>query len=353
MAKPTTLRSLVTTRNLRALAVQLVALAVIAGVLIVFHREIYSRVFGPFRVTVDEIAGIGSLDSELRRYFLLDEGRLIPVGIRDVIVRSRRGRETGRSYVNYFAMPGKRIVLVRASEENPALPIVGVLQPVPAAVEQRMRELYPELRSGPGLAPLLFEAEDALGSWGSFYAAAAVTAPVIALLFLLITLGRLLNFRRSRSVAALARFKVPIDQMAAAIDAELARNEPKTAMRNVLLTATWLVHVQPFKLEFIHLDELVWVHAAVTKRYMYYFIPAGSTNYLRLGDRSGRLRTIRGNKKAIPEVIVAIAQRVPWVFPGHSDELEQAYRRNRDAVIAAVDQRRQQVLGSPPQAAAG
>jgi len=352
MARPT-LRRLVTTRNLRALAVQLTVLTAIAGVLIAYHREIYSRVFGPFRVTVDEIAGIGSLDSEFRRYFMLDEGRLIPTGLRDVTVHTRRGRETGRSYTHYFAMPGKRIVLVRSPEEKPSLPLVGTLQPVPAAVEQRLLSIYPELRSGAGLAPLLFEAEDALGSWGSFYAAAALTAPVIALLFLFITLGRLGNFRRSRSVAALARFKVPVDQTVAAIDGELARDEPKTAMGNILLTASWLVHLQPFKLEFIHLDELVWVHAAITKRYMYWFIPVGSTNYLRLGDRSGRLKAIRGRKKAIPEVIVAIAQRVPWVFAGHSAELEQAYRRNRDAVIAAVDQRRQQVLNSPPQQVAG
>jgi hypothetical protein len=122
-------------------------------------------------------------------------------------------------------------------------------------------------------------------------------------------------------------------------------------MKNVLLTRSWLVHLQPFKLEVLHLTELVWVHAAVTRRYMYWFIPVGSTNYLRLGDRAGRLIAIQGRKKVIPDMIVAIAQRVPWVFAGHSDELGQAFRRNRDAVIAAVDQRRQQVLGGPPPAA--
>jgi hypothetical protein len=352
MPKPTTLQGLVTTRNLRALAVQLVLLAAIAGVLVVYHREIYSRVFGPFRVTVDEVGAIASLDSEFRRYFMLDEGRLIPLPLRDVTVRTRRGRETGRSYMYYFALPGQqRIVLARAAEEAPSLPIVGTLQPVPAEMERRMLEFYPELRSGPGLAPLLLEAEDSLGSWASLYTAGALTAPVIALIFLSITLGRLWNFRRSRSVVALGRFKVPVDQLVAAIDDELAREDPTTAVRSILLTTSWLVHVQPFKLEVVHLDELVWVHAAITRRYMYYFIPVGSTNYLRLGDRSGRLRTIQGREKAIPHAIVAIAQRIPWVFAGHSDELEQAYRRNRAAVVAAVDQRRQQMLGGSAQPA--
>jgi hypothetical protein len=119
-----------------------------------------------------------------------------------------------------------------------------------------------------------------------------------------------------------------------------------------LLTPSWLVHAKPFQLDLVHLDELVWVYASLTKRYMYWFIPAGSTSYLQLGDRNGRLRTIQGRERAITDVIIAIGQRVPWVFAGHSAELEQAYKRNRAAVVAAVDQRRQQAL-SPPQAAAG
>jgi hypothetical protein len=116
-------------------------------------------------------------------------------------------------------------------------------------------------------------------------------------------------------------------------------------MRNILLTRSWLIHLQPFKLEVLHLNELIWVHAAVTRRYAYWIIPVGSTNHLRLGDRNGRLITIQGRKKAIPDVVVAIAQRVPWVFAGHSDQLEDAFKRNRAAMIAAVEQRARQMLG--------
>jgi hypothetical protein len=352
MARPMTLRGLVAARNVRALTVELVVLAAVAAALFVYHREIYSRVFGPFKVTVDEIGAIGSLDSEFRRYFLLDEGRIVPVGLtQEIVHRSRRGRERGRSYLHYHAMPGRQAVLLRSPERAPSLPLVGVLEPVPEAVAERLAGLYPQLRIGAGLAPLMFDVEDPLGSWATFYAAAALTAPVILLIILAITLGRLANFRRSRSMVALARFQVPVDQIVTQVDDELATDNPRTAMKNVLLTRSWLVHLQPFKLEVLHLTELVWVHAAVTRRYMYWFIPVGSTNYLRLGDRAGRLIAIQGRKKVIPDMIVAIAQRVPWVFAGHSDELEQAFKRNRDAVIAAVDQRRQQVLGGPPPAA--
>jgi hypothetical protein len=171
------------------------------------------------------------------------------------------------------------------------------------------------------------------------------------LAFLVFTLLRLGNYLRARPVAALARFKAPVGQVVAAIDNELATDNPKTPMRNILLTRSWLVHLQPFKLDLVHLDELVWVHAAITRRYMYYFIPVGATHYVRFGDRNGRLTQVQGKKNTVPDMVVAIAQRVPWVFAGHSDELEQAYRKNRAAVIAAVDQRRQQILAPPAQPA--
>lgn len=344
MPKPTTLRGLVTSRNLRALTIELVVLAAVVAGLVVYHREIYSRVFGPFSVTVDEVAAIAGLDSEFRRYFVLDGSGLVRLPFREEIVHRRRGRETGRSYLHYFALPGsQRTLILRSSEQTPLMPVVGVLEPVPAAVAGQL--------SRTNLAPLMFDAEDPLGSWGSFYTAAALAAPVILLLFLVLTLGRIRNFRRSRPVAALARFQVPVGQVVAAIDGELAADDPRTPMRNILLTRSWLVHLQPFKLDLVHLDELVWVHAAITRRYMYWIVPAGATHSVRLGDRSGRLTQIQGKKNTVPDTVVAIAQRVPWVFAGHSDELEQAYRRNRDAVIAAVDQRRQQMLASPPQAA--
>jgi len=348
MPKPTTLRGLVTSRNMRALTLELIVLAAVLAGLVVYHREIYSRIFGPFSVAVDEITALPNLDSEFRRYFTLNGSGLIPLGS-DTIVHTRRGRETGRTIRYYFALRGsQRALLIRSLEQAPLMPLVGVLEPVPSDVASR---LPPQLRIGASLAPLMFEAEDPIGSWGSFYTAGALAAPVILLLFVVLTLGRLRNFRRSRSMAALTRFKVPVDQVVAAIDSELATDNPKTAMSNILLTRSWLLLLQPFKIELMHLDELVWVHASVTRRYMYYFIPVGSTHYVRLGDRSGRLRQIQGKKNTVPDTVVAIAQRVPWVFAGHSDELEQAYRRNRDAVIAAVEQRRQQVLGGQAQAA--
>jgi hypothetical protein len=351
MPKPVTVRSLVAARSLRALTIELIALAAVVVGLAVFHREIYSRVFGPFSVTVDEVTAIPNLDSEFRRYFTLNGSGLVRLPFRETIVHKRRGRETGRSYLYFFALLGsKRTLIVRSSEQAPTMPMVGVLEPLPEAVVGQLTRQYPQLRVGASLAPLMFDAEEPWG-WASILTAAALVAPVIVLVFLVITLLRLQNFMRARPVAALARFKVPVRQTVAEIDNELATDDPKTPMSNLLLTRSWLVHLQPLKLDLFRLDDLVWVHAALTRRYIYHFIPAGSTHYVRFGDRNGRLTQVQGKKNTVPDTVVAIARRVPWVFVGHSDELEQAYSRNRAAVISAVDQRRQQVTAPPGQPA--
>jgi hypothetical protein len=351
MPKPVTVRSLVVARNVRALVVELIVLSAVVVGLAVYHREIYSRVFGPFSVTVDEVAAIPNLDSEFRRYFTLNGSGLVRLPFRETIIHTRRGRETSRSYLYFFALVGnQRTLIVRSSEQAPSMPMAGVLEPLPGTVVGQLTRQYPQLRVGASLAPLMFDAEEPWG-WASILTAAALAAPVVVLVFLVLTLLRLQNFMRAHPVAALARIKVPVRQTVEAIDNELATDDPRTPMSNVLLTRSWLVHLRPFTLDLIRLDDLVWVHAAITRRYMYYFIPTGSTHYVRFGDRNGRLTEMQGKKNTVPDTVVAIAQRVPWAFVGHSDELEQTYSRNRAAVIAAVDQRRQQTMAPPAQPA--
>ncbi|MGH6815853.1 MAG: DUF6709 family protein [Hyphomicrobiaceae bacterium] len=343
-----TLRQLVTERNVRALVVQLVLLTAIAAGGAAYHREIYSRLFGPFSIAADEIAALNDPTEESRRFFTIESGSLVPLRLRDVTIHKRRGRETGRSFAYYFALRGKRTVLVHVNEERPVLPLTGVLRPVPADVAGRIANLHPEIAIGGGLAPLLFEVEDSAFSFDTLLAAGAAIVPVVVLLFLFNTLFKLQDYHRSPAIAKLRRFNEPVDRTAAAIDQELARGDSKTAMRSVLLTPSWLVHKRFFKLDLIHLNEVVWVYPVVSTRYLYWVIPISWKNYLQVGVRHGPPIAIQGRKKPIPEVLMAIAQRVPWIFAGYSEELNQVFRRNRQAFNAAVDQRREALLSKPP-----
>lgn len=55
---------------------------------------------------------------------------------------------------------------------------------------------------------------------------------------------------------------------------------------------------------------------------------------------------VQAKEDLINQMLSAVVQRAPWALAGHSAEIEQAWKSNRQSVIAAVEQRRQQ--GSAP-----
>ena len=103
------------------------------------------------------------------------------------------------------------------------------------------------------MAPLLFEVEDPVFSWPSFLTAVVLVVPLGLLYFLVRTLWRLVDYRRSPALASLARVGTPIDQAVGQIDADLGQGNPASAMRGVLLTPSWLIAKRLFKLELVPL----------------------------------------------------------------------------------------------------
>jgi hypothetical protein len=45
----------------------------------------------------------------------------------------------------------------------------------------------------------------------------------------------------------------------------------------------------------------------------------------------------------VNQMLNAVAQRAPWALAGHNAEIEKAWKSNRASVLAAVEQRRQQI----------
>ena len=53
--------------------------------------------------------------------------------------------------------------------------------------------------------------------------------------------------------------------------------------------------------------------------------------------------TVAGSETFVNQAIESAARRAPWMLAGYNTELEKAWKSNRAAVLAAVDQRRVQV----------
>ena len=118
------------------------------------------------------------------------------------------------------------------------------------------------------------------------------------------------------------------------------------------LTPSWLLHKKRTKLDLVRLEDLIWVYSSVTTKKIYGLIPTRGRYALHLADRHGKTLAVKGSKNKVPEAATAILERVPWVIPGYSDEIAQAFRGSRPMLIEAVEKRRQEFLGQSQQPSA-
>ncbi len=347
-----TVKSIANGRTMRQLIAALTLLVASLAICFTYQREIYSRLLGPFPATVDELAALPSLDSSYRRLFdvTADDPTLKPVLLpfRDVTVHRRRGRETGRSFQYFYLVPAKPPLVVRAGTDTLTLPLAGEITEVAADVRERIGKVVPQIMSGPGISAVMIDVEDPAFSFNGILAITAVTAPLLFLGLLIRALLRMMDFRRIPAVAALESFGPSVDQVVSGIDAELAAGDSKTAARNVRLTPSWLLHTRRSNLDLVRLEDLVWVYSSVTTKKIYGLIPYWWSYALHLADRNGKMTAIKGAKKVLPDVATAIMQRVPWVIPGYTDEIEQVFRKDRNMMIAAVKRRKLEFTQPPP-----
>jgi hypothetical protein len=67
-------------------------------------------------------------------------------------------------------------------------------------------------------------------------------------------------------------------------------------------------------------------------------------------DKHGnRIQPSRLKREQARDMLVAIAERTPWVVGGYSAELDLRWRKQRAEFVAQVEQRRQQMQSQRPQ----
>ncbi len=330
-------------RTMRQLMFALTFLAASLAVCWSYQREIYSRMMGAVIATPQEIAAIPSFDAAYQRLFEMNAPDALVLPFRDETVHRRKGRETGRSYRYFHLVKATPPLLLRAGVDKLAFPVTGALMAVPDDVRARMTKINPEFMKQAGIAAVMLDVEDPVFSFDSLLAMAALAAPFLFLGLLIRAVLRMMNFERVPAVAALKRFNAPVEQTVAGIDAELKAGDPTTPVGHTLLTPSWLTNTHRSKLDVVKLDDLVWLYSAVLTKKIYGLIPYWKSHSLHLADRHGKIVEIKGGKKALPELAGSIMQRVPWVIGGYTDEIEQIWKRSRQTLIDAVDDRRRQV----------
>jgi hypothetical protein len=163
--------------------------------------------------------------------------------------------------------------------------------------------------------------------------------------------GLLLVIRRTSDPAshpvlkALARFG-PLDFVTSRIEAEMAGEHQKIGKLN--LTNSWVVYEDRANLKATRFEDVTWIYKHITTQ-RYYGIPISKTYTAMVYDRHGAKLELVGGRKEQPtdEMLRAIAGRAPWAVMGFSHELDQAWKKDRNGFLAAVDRRKAEVNLQP------
>jgi hypothetical protein len=127
------------------------------------------------------------------------------------------------------------------------------------------------------------------------------------------------------------------------LDAELMADHTKVG--DLHLTPTWLAHLKSSDLKATRFDDIAWIYKMVTT-HRTNGVRTGTTYTAQIWDRHGAQMIVQAKEDVVNEMLNATVQRAPWALAGHNPEIEKAWKSNRASVLAAVDQRRQQVLAT-------
>jgi hypothetical protein len=311
-------------------------------------RYLYNFFAGP--LAIDRQALLATEDpGSLQRYWVTVTGdHVADTGFQRVTRNTKTGDE--RVTGAYMALLlDERVLLVKAQDDQSVTTFTGVLEALPSDV--RTQIIADAEREAPSLRgaflPYLLNT-DSFRSSG--YAALGLGIP----LFGLCLFGIARALRRGSNPAAhpimraLGRFGSPAD-VAGQLDAELLAEHRQVG--SLRLTSNWLVQASKSHLAALRIEDVVWAYKKVTQHRVN-GVPAGKTYAAQIWDRHGVCMTVTGSEWVVNQALEAACQRAPWLMAGFSPDLEQVWQSNRAALIAAVDQRRRQVVAQMPAVAA-
>lgn len=332
-----------TTRNLFALSTA--TLIALLGVLVLFQRDFYNALFGPFAMDPKELAALKGAGEGLKELVTVTGTKpAVGTGMEqierrvDKYTRKVKSERVVGRYVVLFT--GQRLLLVKAGTGEPAARYTGVLVPIPRDLKSRLVDNFESRRAGMRgvFLPFMLDAQQ------PFRAQALGGLGLVLGLMVLAGWGLRTAVRRSGDpgthpiMKSLAEHGA-VETVAAAIDAELAEPQVLTIDR-ITLTRGWLVRRSPFGLVLLPFKDLIWAYKKVTQHSVN-FIPTGKTYSLVACTRNLKARALQvRSAPAVDRLLEGMRARAPWAIYGYSDELVKLWRSNAGEMVRAVDMRR-------------
>jgi hypothetical protein len=132
-----------------------------------------------------------------------------------------------------------------------------------------------------------------------------------------------------------------LDKVVAQIDQEAA---PYMGKLGAFVTEHWVISVRSNALEFMSLDEIVWIYKRSLGSVLGLLFGwhCAVVAWSRYGSsQSGRSMIMRGSEEQVERLLREIVQAIPWVEQEHSRSILEVWTNQRPVFVAAVDRRRE------------
>ncbi|MGV3605579.1 MAG: hypothetical protein ACO1RA_04160 [Planctomycetaceae bacterium] len=289
---------------------------------------------GPKEITGDQLVELAQNpgNGNLLEYVRFPDQEMLPTGIQE---ESTTDDKVYSVNPYYLVAIGEKLLLVKT--EKPVPPRFSLLGPVSAIsvksdVEARdlILQTRPDLRQR--LLPITLNGAAAFNVAG--YIGVAFLLPFFVLCSYNIVRGLhgpsgLALHPVTRSLSRLG----DVLQVASQIDAEVQKGT-MYKLGKTTVTEQWLLIPTTFGLTVVSLPNIVWG----------YHLVVGQTHAIVLQLHTKSHVAVNMADKEIDALLREIHSRVPWIKLGYNSELYRNWQKNRDTIIAEVDQKMQAYL---------
>ena len=325
--------------------------AVLVLVIAVNYRYCVNFFLGCQPISAAELASLKSADQRWRNFVSVSGAKSLKIGYNDIEEETQNGQvvssEVKAEYV--FLRVGDNILLVKASPGAEKLEYSGELVPMTQQVQDDVvRSLKAE---DPDLAAMVLPFTlNAADYRSNGWVGLAIMTPLLALALwnLLKAARRSSEPQSSPAWKALSAFG-NAEQLSHEIEADM---QPGGVSRygKLMIGPKWMVRRKTFSTWVSPVGDVIWVYKKVTKHSVN-FIPTGKTYSVILTGRRRQRIEEQMKEKAVNDLTMEMANRVPWAIFGFDKNLEQAWKKDPQGVITAVDTRYEQHKGKAASAA--
>jgi hypothetical protein len=303
-------------------------------------RYLYNALNGPFAMDREALFAVRNPD-DLERYFVTVDGdNAIDTGKDEITATYSKGVKTGE-YVSghYVGLAfGRKMLLVKAPPDGDytLTTLTGALQPISSDVQVHVLddlELH-DYNLQDAFLPFMLDAagDFRTGAYVELVAGALIGG--LAIWNLVKFLQRNANPYAHPVYKALSAFG-PAESVAASVNAEVAGPRAAT-LGTTVITPHWLLRRGPFRIDVVHLDDLVWVYKKVTRS------RSGRIYTAVLCTKQGRQVVIATMEARVDQIVTTLAQRAPWAYVDYTAQRAKEWKTNRQAMIQnAADKQRE------------